>query len=128
MITNSFGNFNISTALIKTAFSKSNDKQSQAFDEFKSNELVIAHIVLLSVSMVTDPIDSDEGYPKGYGKTSQAVLLPAFLSAYSGSDANDVSLSAFRDIPIPNWTLKYTGFMKMKWFKALQTFFNKPRI
>ena len=117
LITNSFGNFNISTTLIKTAFSKSNDKQSQAFDEFKSNRLVIAHRVAKRFYGNRPYEIDDEGYPKGYGKTSQAVLLPAFLSAYSGSDANDVSLSAFRDIPIPNWTLKYTGFMRMKWFK-----------
>ncbi|GIS27979.1 MAG: hypothetical protein CM15mP129_01760 [Chloroflexota bacterium] len=57
------------------------------------------------------------GYPLGFGKTNQSVLLPAFLSAYSGSDANSVELGAFRSIPIPNWDIKYTGFMKMKWFR-----------
>ena len=57
------------------------------------------------------------GFPLGYGKTNQAVLLPAFLAAYSGKDASKVDLGAFRDVPIPNWTLKYTGFMKFKWFK-----------
>ena len=55
--------------------------------------------------------------PLGYGKTSQSVLLPSFLAAYSGTDADKVSLGAFRDIPIPNWTIKYSGFMKMKWFR-----------
>jgi len=58
-----------------------------------------------------------DGYPLGFGKNSQAVLLPAFLSAYTGKGANQVSLSAFRDIPIPNWNLKYTGLMRNKWFK-----------
>ena len=53
----------------------------------------------------------------GFGKNSQAVLLPAFLSAYSGQKADKISLNAFRDIPIPNWTLKYTGLMRNKWFK-----------
>ena len=43
--------------------------------------------------------------------------MPAFLSAYSGADPSKVSLGAFRDIPIPNWTLRYTGFMRLKWFK-----------
>ena len=28
-----------------------------------------------------------------------------------------MSLGAFRDVPIPNWTLKYTGLMKLPWFK-----------
>ena len=45
------------------------------------------------------------------------MLLPAFLSAYSGKKASKISLDAFRDIPIPNWTLKYTGFMRNKWLK-----------
>jgi cell surface protein SprA len=25
--------------------------------------------------------------------------------------------NAFRDIPLPNWTVKYTGLMNLKWFK-----------
>ena len=44
-------------------------------------------------------------------------MLPAFLSAYSGKDVNSVSLGAFRDTPLPNWTIKYTGLMRLKWFK-----------
>jgi hypothetical protein len=35
-------------------------------------------------------IDAD-GYPLGFGKNNQAVLLPAFMAAYSGSDAAGVS-------------------------------------
>ncbi len=62
------------------------------------------------------PLDSD-GYPEGFGKTNQAVLLPSFLSAYRGQNAEKTKLGAFRDIPIPNWSLKYTGLMKFKWFK-----------
>jgi len=60
--------------------------------------------------------DDLAGYPKGFGKTNQAVLLPAFLSAYSGKSADQVSLSAFRNTPLPNWDLKYTGLMKISWF------------
>jgi len=44
-------------------------------------------------------------------------LLPAFFAAYTGKDAENVNLNAFRDIPIPNWNIKYTGLMKNKWFK-----------
>ena len=72
---------------------------------------------------INDPGNLDaDGFPIGYGKSNQAVLLPAFLSAYTGKDAGKVKLGAFRDVPIPNWTLKYTGFMKMKWF---QKHFNR---
>ena len=61
-------------------------------------------------------LDAD-GYPEGFGKNSQSVLLPSFLAAYSGNNSQNISLNAFRDIPIPNWTLKYTGLMRIKWFK-----------
>src|SRR5690606_8945768 len=61
-------------------------------------------------------VDAD-GYPRGFGKKSQAVLLPAFLAAYMGQDANNVKLGAIRSFPVPNWALKYTGIMKFAWFK-----------
>lgn len=116
---NSFGNFNISTALIKTAFSKSDENASQAFDDFRENRIVIARRLAQRAGIdINDPANLDaEGYPLGYGKTNQAVLLPAFLSAYTGQNAEKTKLGAFRNIPIPNWNLKYTGLMKMKWFK-----------
>ncbi|MCA0152704.1 cell surface protein SprA [Winogradskyella sp. 2Y89] len=117
LITNSFGNFNISTALIKTAFSTSDEFESKTFDDFRANRLVIANR-LARVFYGTNTFATDaEGYPLGFGKNSQRVLLPAFLSAYQGSDPESISTSAFRDVPIPNWTLKYTGLMKIPWFK-----------
>jgi len=117
LIQNSFGNFNISTALIKTAFSKSDETQSQTFDDFRANRLIIANRLARDYYGNSGyPLDSD-GFPVGFGKTNQAVLLPSFLSAYTGQNAEKTKLGAFRDIPIPNWTLKYTGLMKFKWFK-----------
>lgn len=117
LITNSFGNFSISTNLIRTAFSKSDEISSAAFDDFRSNRLTVANRLARDF-YGTDAFPTDlEGFPVGFGKNSQRVLLPAFLSAYTGTKANKISLGAFRDIPIPGWNLKYTGFMKMKWFK-----------
>ena len=122
LIQNTIGNFNISTVLIKTAFSKSDEFGSETFDTFRQNRLIIARrLAARSGVDLSNPNNFEEGnlsgYPLGFGKTNQSVLLPAFLSAYSGSDANSVELGAFRSIPIPNWDIKYTGFMKMKWFR-----------
>jgi cell surface protein SprA len=45
------------------------------------------------------------------------------MAAYSGRDPEKISTGLFRDIPIPNWTLRYNGFMKRKWFqKNFSTF------
>lgn len=114
---NAFGNFSITTSLIGTAFSQSNAEQSAAFDSFRANRLTVANR-LGREFYGSNPIPRDvEGFPVGFGKNSQSVLLPAFLSAYHGSDPESVSLGAFRDVPIPNWQLKYTGLMKLPWFR-----------
>ncbi|RED21910.1 protein involved in gliding motility SprA [Flavobacterium cutihirudinis] len=62
-------------------------------------------------------IKSNDGYPIGYSKSNQAVLLPAFMSAYTGSNASSSSTDIFRSFPIPNWTVKYNGLMRYKYFK-----------
>ena len=114
---NTFGNFSISTLLLKTAFSKSDENNSEAFNDFRSNRLIIANRLAEKFYGTTAYFRDLEGYPVGFGKNNQKVLLPAFLSAYSGQDAGKVKTSAFRDVPIPNWDLKYSGFMKFDWFK-----------
>lgn len=115
---NTFGNFSISTLLIKTAFSKSDETASDAFNDFRANRLKIANRLAEDFYGTSSfPTNPDDGFPVGFGKNNQSVLLPAFLAAYSGQDANKVKTRAFRDVPIPNWDLKYTGFMKFKWFK-----------
>ena len=114
---NTFGNFNISTVLINTAFGKSDEFGSEAFDAFRSNRLTIAkRLAERFYGTTTYPVD-EEGYPEGFGKNSQQVLLPAFVAAYRGSDPSKERSGILRDVPLPNWDLKYTGFMKMKWFK-----------
>jgi cell surface protein SprA len=114
-----FGNFSISTVLIKTSFSASDETGSAAFQDFRDNRLVVANRLAIGRGIdLTNPLNIDaDGFPKGYGKNNQAVLLPAFIAAYTGGDASGVSLGAFRDFPIPNWTIKYTGLMRYKFFK-----------
>jgi cell surface protein SprA len=140
-----YGMFSISTVLIKTSFSTSNEFESAAFDDFRSNRLIIANrlaegyygagnpIPRYDVNSIpappTNPNDEDpfkkqreiyaanQGYPIGYGKGNQAVLLPAFLAAYSGGDAEKSSTGIFRNFPIPNWSVKYNGLMRYKFFK-----------
>jgi len=107
LITNSpiteYGNFSISYNMLGSAF-KNEDAN---FEEFKANRAIIANRL---ATQNDQPIS-------GYGETSQPVMLPAFIAAYSGSNASSVNLKAFRDMPIPGWQINYKGFMKMKWFK-----------
>jgi cell surface protein SprA len=114
-----FGLFSISTVLIKTAFSTSDENTSSAFDDFRTNRLTVANRLAVQRGIdITNPSNLDaDGYPQGYGKNNQAVLLPSFLAAYSGSDAGNASLGIFRNFPIPNWAVKYNGLMRFDMFK-----------
>jgi len=98
-----YGNYSISYNMLKTSFGNSDVN----FEEFKSNRAIIATRLATSTGQ---PIS-------GFGETSQQVMLPAFLAAYSGKDASTVSLKTFKSVPIPGWKLTYKGFMRMKWFK-----------
>ena len=110
------GNFSTSYSMFSTAF-KDGD---QLFQQLRTNRIAISRRLGEQAGInLDDPnnIDSENGTVVGYGSSSQDVLLPAFLSAYSGKDAEKVNLGIFRNIPIPSWNLRYTGFMKLKWFK-----------
>ena len=111
---NEQGSFSISTSLIGTAFGKSDEFDSATFQKFKDNRIAIANRLAANNGV---PTGTESAFPEGYGNTQQDVLLPDFFAAYTGKDAENVSLNAFRDIPIPNWNIKYTGLMKNKWFK-----------
>ncbi|PID68253.1 MAG: cell surface protein SprA [Flavobacteriia bacterium] len=102
------GNFSMSYIMLGSTF-----KDADAvFNEFKANRQIIA-----------ERLAQENGLPvSGYGTTSQQVILPAFMAAYSGQSADKVKLSAFRNIPLPNWQVTYKGFMKSKWFR--KTFSN----
>lgn len=133
----SYGMFSISTVLIKTAFSTSNETQSAAFDDFRNNRLIVANRLAANhygggeiprygdannpIPAETDPnykvYVANEGYPIGFSKSNQAVLLPSFMAAYTGADAEKSSTGIFKSFPIPNWTVKYNGLMRYKYFK-----------
>ena len=54
-----------------------------------------------------------DGYADGYSKNSQNVIAPAFIAAYTGRDADHVSLTSFPSFPIPNWRITYNGLTKI---------------
>ncbi len=115
----SSGIFSISTVLISTSFAKSDAISSAAFDDFRDNRIIIANRLAIARGIdINNPANLDaDGYPSGYGKNNQAVLLPAFLAAYSGSSATDASLGIFKSMPLPNWSIRYNGFMRYEFFK-----------
>ncbi|MDH6601737.1 cell surface protein SprA [Myroides gitamensis] len=115
-----YGNFSISTIMLSSAFSSNSLEYSAAFERMKENRLIVANRLATARGIdINNPANLDkEGFPVGYSKGSQEVLLPSFLAAYTGKGADKVSTSMFRDIPLPNWNLRYTGLMRIPWIKS----------
>lgn len=92
---------------LRTAFERSNDDiQSKTFQKFEQNIAVIEDRFQRLFSNAE--ID-----------TVQDIVIPAFIAAYTGSDANRVSLSPFPKIPMPNWRIDYTGLSKVEALKNI---------
>ena len=51
-------------------------------------------------------------------KVLQDVLIASFMAAYTGKDANKISLNRFPKVPIPNWRLSYNGLTKYSFFNC----------
>jgi cell surface protein SprA len=100
------GNFSTSFSMLSTIFKNSDE----LFTSFLANRSVLSQRLSLETGL---PNNTNAAYKE----TGQQVLLPAFLAAYSGDSAGSVSLGLFKNIPIPNWTLRYNGLMKIDWFK-----------
>ncbi len=71
------------------------------------------------LSELPSGLPSDSTYWSGYGATSQDVIIPAFLAAYTGKDPNSVKLNPFKLLPAPNWDITYDGLTKLDFFKKL---------
>lgn len=88
----------------------------QAFQNFQQYRINIAERLAQNPERPGGGRDS-VGFPIGYGRNSQDVLIPAFLAAYGGSDPNQVGLSAFPRLPDLNWRISYNGLSKLDWVK-----------
>lgn len=123
-------NFSISYFTLNTAFESNTapDYRSAAYDQFIQNTLVTSR------RQATDFAASAEGsafgyqavvdsgsYYRNFGLSSQQVLIPAFLAAYSGRDINNFDLEPIKSTPLPNWQITYDGLSKMK---AVKKYFN----
>jgi cell surface protein SprA len=105
------GTYTITYNTYRTSFNP-----DRAFEIFQQNRLAIAERLAQDVQRPGGERDS-LGFPRGYSGISQDVLIPAFLSAYSGRDANEISLTAFPALPDLNWRISYNGLSKLEWVK-----------
>jgi cell surface protein SprA len=128
------GSFNISFIAWSTLFDGDLDSNdvSVLFNELEANRVTISNrlgeLNPYSEGAFSNPNDTSginlAAYAEGYGPYSQDVLIPAFLAAYSGKDANEVGLDIFKTMPVPNWRVTYSGLGKIEVFKKWFSSFN----
>jgi len=127
------GSFSISYSIMGTVFEKLDPKEvSATFKQFEANREIISNRwqtelnTVYSEGQFFNPLDSTllPNYAEGYGPYSQDVLIPAFIAAYTGKSAADISLNAFSQIPKPNYRITYNGLSKLPGFKKLFSTFT----
>jgi cell surface protein SprA len=115
------GNFSVSLLTWRTAFTR-DDKNfvNEVFQQLVANRPIIS--ARQGLANEASALDPATGYYTGYGPTSQDVVLPAFLAAYTGKAADKVQLDPFKRLPAPNWDITYDGLTKLplfsKWFRT----------
>lgn len=122
------GSYTISYMPINTMWDKYDPKQyiTEIFPIFEENRHIISRrLGQLNPNSfelpTTDSVDTQHRYWSGYGRTSQDVLIPAFIAAYNRKDASKVNLNMFKQLPLPNWRLTYTGLSRIP---AMRKLFN----
>ncbi len=106
------GSYSVSIISLGSTFSKDNEDQSSAvFRQFMTNRRVIS-------ARLANETPSNAFYD-GYGSTSQDVVIPAFIAAYTDVAADKASLSPLSILPMPNWRVTYDGFSKNKKIKKI---------
>jgi cell surface protein SprA len=122
------GSFSMTTISLRTAFRGSgnarNGYRNKTFTDFQRN------LDIMQQRVEQQYIGTE--YPQGVGfqgqfnpangtvnKYSADVMIPAFLAAYTGSDAKTSALDIFPAMSkmLPNWNVTYKGLSNLPWVR-----------
>ena len=117
------GNFSATVNTWSTAFVKDDPEagwNSPTFQNFIDYRRQIS--TRLNSATHNESSAQTNGFYDGYGATSQNVVIPAFIAAYTGRSAGETALDVFATKVQPNWTMTYDGLNKIaaikKYFKT----------
>lgn len=123
------GNYNMTTIGLSSAFYKvGNDTEASAavYREFLENRKAVSRELAQKrwgaqydkeEYVLRDKDGKPTGFYKGYGETSQEVLVGAFNRAYGGGSGEGLipSVLAMK----PNWRITYNGLMDISFMKKI---------
>ena len=130
---NMTGSFNITQVAIATAFkgigNADENFDSDVFNQFLANRTTLTNRVekqyvgttypsagFVPAALRGKPYDPKNG---GVSANTADVLVPAFLAAYTGRDANTIGLNPFMNFLhiLPNWSVTFDGLGKLPWIR-----------
>lgn len=128
------GSYNITQVALLTAFkpiaNAKNNYASETFDNFMSNRQYFADKLNARYTgtrypstgfMNESPLAGKTFDPANgaFSKNSVEVLIPAFLSAYTGRDPSKTETKPFLTLLsiLPNWRMSYDGLSRIQWIK-----------
>ncbi len=114
-----FGQMEISFSALSTLFDDDREQLIGLFRQFEQNRVIISRRLDETGELHDDPNLAAQGYAKNYGRNQQNVLIPAFMAAYTGQDANNVNLNIFDTKPRFNWRMTYNGLTQLPLFKEV---------
>lgn len=119
------GNFSATVNTWGSAFKKDdpdNEWRNPVFQQFLANRTLISQ--RLNAASYNDANPNQSGYYQGWGPTSQQVVIPAFIAAYTNRSVNETPLDAFKTKVQPNWSITYDGLSKLPSIKKYFKQFN----
>lgn len=128
------GSYNITQVALLTAFkpiaNATNNYASETFNNFMANRQYFADKLNAYYigkkypykGFIADNPDYENKYfdeSKGFTVNSAEVLIPAFLSAYTGRDPSKTETTPFLSLLniLPNWRMSYDGLSRLQWVK-----------
>lgn len=118
------GSFNMTMIAWETFWTKDRDNVSPVFEKFIALRSEVSNRLAEETGYSAPNSGVNGEYASGYGPTSQEVVIPAFIAAYTGQSVDEVKTGigeyTFMDaIKNPNWTINYNGLSKIPALRKL---------
>ncbi|MEM7373840.1 MAG: cell surface protein SprA [Bacteroidota bacterium] len=113
------GTFSMSYVFLNTAFENINadDPRSVYFEQFSDVRQAISKRYADKNPQTQGSDIVTGGFRNGYLGTNQDVLVTSLLANYGFLDADQVELSPFPTLPLPNWSVNFNGLSNIPFFK-----------
>jgi cell surface protein SprA len=108
------GSYSITINTMGTSFAKDlTDNTNPNFSKFEEN-----------LDIVRQRLNAMRTTEGDFARQSQDVMIPSFIAAYTGQDANNIPLTPFPRIPIPGWQVDFAGLTDIAALKEVFSSIN----